>query len=141
MPFTWGFQVARARGIFLSEDPEHLSSSMTSRVGLSWRTYSVRVIGCWTVTRVASEGYYNCAPGLAAKQLVWFPTEEQILIHVRIKRTWLRVEHVFYLSKRPHNYFLWLITSLKAKCVCDRSSPLVPHTRACSKQQQQQHSN
>lgn len=43
MAFTWGFQVARARGIFLSEDPEHLSSSMTSHVGLSWRTYSVCV--------------------------------------------------------------------------------------------------
>lgn len=34
MAFTWVFQVARARGIFLSEDPEHLSSPVTSHVGL-----------------------------------------------------------------------------------------------------------
>lgn len=40
--FTWVYQVARARGIFLSEDPEHLSLSMTSRVGLSLTTQRAR---------------------------------------------------------------------------------------------------
>lgn len=34
MAITWVYQVARARGFFLSEDHEHLSLSMTSRVGL-----------------------------------------------------------------------------------------------------------
>ncbi|XP_061604252.1 protein PET100 homolog, mitochondrial isoform X1 [Phyllopteryx taeniolatus] len=34
MAFTWVYQVARARGLFLSEDREHLSWSVTSHMML-----------------------------------------------------------------------------------------------------------